>query len=150
MWPIADGPLWSGQGGLADFYLWPGKVYFAGTQRLQLGKQESWPFTWVWRKESNSMSLKSATILTSLFTAAVLSAILALWFFGTLFFDDPNASYSAFLHLLERPALIVALITTSCLLLAQLLLRSGFRRPAIIATLLPLPTIIGYGLYLGG
>ncbi len=68
---------------------------------------------------------------------------------GTMFFDDPHASYSDFVAGLGRIALVLIVTTAACLMVGQLLSRSGDTRPALVLVLLPIPLLLAYGIYLG-
>lgn len=67
---------------------------------------------------------------------------------GTLFFDDPNASYPAFLAWFMGPALTVVVATGACLLAAWGLSRRGRRSAATAFAACPVFIILGGAVYL--
>ena len=93
--------------------------------------------------------MKTATIITLIGATLTLGAILCVLTLGTMFFDDPHASYSDFVAGLGRFALVLIVTTAVCLTVGQLLSRSGYTRPALFVVLLPIPLILAYGMYLG-
>ena len=93
--------------------------------------------------------MKTATIITLIGATLTLGAIVCVLILGTMFFDDPHASYSDSVAGLGRFALVLVVTTAVCLTVGQLLSRSGHTRPALVGALLPIPLILAYGLYPG-
>ncbi len=76
--------------------------------------------------------------LVSLLIAGLALGLLALFTgAGTLFFDDPHASYAAFLGFMERLGLAVFVAALVCRIGAYVLHRSGWTRAAVAVALGP-------------
>ncbi len=78
-----------------------------------------------------------ASLVSLLITGLVLALLALFTVAGTLFFDDPHASYSSFLAFMGRLALSVAAAAVVCRIGAHLLHRSGLVRAAVAVALAP-------------
>ena len=67
---------------------------------------------------------------------------------GTLFFDDPHASYPAFVAWFKGPAVTVVVATGTCLMAAWWLSHRGRRSAAIALAACPVFIILGGMVYL--
>ena len=66
---------------------------------------------------------------------------------GTLFFDDPHASYPDFLAWLEYHALVVTVVALLSRLGALLLRRSGLARAGVVVALFPAIFVVAGTIY---
>ncbi len=78
-----------------------------------------------------------ASFVSLLVTGLVLGLLALFTIAGTLFFDDPHASYAAFLGFMGRLALSVVVVAVACRFGAQLLYRRGLARAAVALALAP-------------
>ena len=89
-----------------------------------------------------------ASFVSLLVTGLVLGLLALFTIAGTLFFDDPHASYAAFLGFMGRLALsvVVVAVAVACRFGAQLLYRRGLARAAVALALAPaLFVVLGAG-----
>ncbi len=78
-----------------------------------------------------------ASFVSLLLTGLLLGLLALFTGVGTLFFDDPHASYSGFLAFMGCLALSVVVVAVVCRFGARLLHRSGLARAAVAVAVAP-------------
>ena len=95
-----------------------------------------------------SVGLRIAVRASLLCAGSALALLAAGVVVGSLFFDDPHASYADFLAWFRGPALTVAVATGSCLLVARWLSGRGHNAAAVAFAACPVFVILGGAAFL--